>query len=329
MKFSHSLLALSLTLPFSLRADDEKKPADSPKTEAATEAKDSPADAAWKEVEAMLRGPKERPKTMEEALPVYKKHFDTLDEKSAAFAKTYPADSRRWKLKLNQITSNGARKNFKAAALSEEEIAKLTAEILAAEDAEKDTKATVSFYSVALGDSDAPDYAKKVEAHKAAFPDFPANKQIDSMVKSNAKFAERVGKPLNISFTSTTGEEISIEKMKGKVILVDFWATWCGPCVAEIPHVVETYNKLHKSGFEIVGISFDKKGDEDKLAKMTKEKGMPWPQYFDGEGWKNKFGTEFGIQGIPAMWIVNKKGELTYINGRANLEKKVEKLLAE
>ena len=64
--------------------------------------------------------------------------------------------------------------------------------------------------------------------------------------------------------------------MKDQVVLIDFWATWCGPCVREIPNIKQTYDKLHPKGFEIVGISLNK--NENALRKFVKEKEMPWPQ---------------------------------------------------
>lgn len=134
-----------------------------------------------------------------------------------------------------------------------------------------------------------------------------------------------MGKPVPIQYTGVDGRKVDVSKLKGKVILVDFWATWCGPCVGEIPHVVETYDKYHKKGFEIVGISFDK--SKDSLLQMTKEKGMTWPQYFDGKQWDNDFGKKFGIMSIPTMWLIDKNGNLVDFNGRDNLEEKVAKLL--
>ena len=140
---------------------------------------------------------------------------------------------------------------------------------------------------------------------------------------------DRLNKPIDLKFTAVDGREVDIQKLKGKVVLIDFWATWCGPCIAELPNVIKAYEKLNPKGFEIVGISFDRENDKEKLEKFVVDRKMPWPQFFDGKYWSNTFGREFGINSIPAMWLVDKKGVLRDLNARGKLEEKVEKLLAE
>jgi thiol-disulfide isomerase/thioredoxin len=134
------------------------------------------------------------------------------------------------------------------------------------------------------------------------------------------------GKPVDIRFQAIDGRHVDLAKLQGKVVLVDFWATWCGPCVGELPHVKAAYEKYHAKGFEIVGISLDH--DKARLQEFVKSQGMAWPQYFDGKGWDNLISTKYGIRGIPTMWLIGKDGNLADTNARQDLDGKIAKLLS-
>lgn len=161
----------------------------------------------------------------------------------------------------------------------------------------------------------------------APAPSRPAAQEETGNVESGAPNPEE-SKPEtgNLKFTAVDGTQVDLSQMRGKVVLIDFWATWCGPCVGEVPHVVEAYKKYHDKGFEIIGISLDQ--DLKKLTDFTQKNGMTWPQYFDGKGWKNKISSANGITGIPAMWLVDKEGHLVTKNARSNLAAQVESLLS-
>jgi thiol-disulfide isomerase/thioredoxin len=129
----------------------------------------------------------------------------------------------------------------------------------------------------------------------------------------------------DLKFTAVDGTPVDLAALKGKVVLIDFWATWCPPCRGEVPNVVAAYQKYHDQGFDIIGISLDQ--DKDALLAFTKENGMTWPQFFDGGGWQNAISSRCGVDSIPAMWLIDKKGNLVTKDGREDLAGQVEKLL--
>lgn len=136
-----------------------------------------------------------------------------------------------------------------------------------------------------------------------------------------------VGKLLKLNFDAADGTKVDLAKLQGKVVLIDFWATWCGPCMREVPNVVAAYKKYHDRGFEIVGISLDQ--SKESMMKVAAAKGMTWPQYFDGKGWGNEISTAYHIKSIPTMWLVGKNGLVATTEARGNLEGEIERLLKE
>jgi thiol-disulfide isomerase/thioredoxin len=124
-----------------------------------------------------------------------------------------------------------------------------------------------------------------------------------------------------------SGKPLSITTRKGKVVMLDFWATWCGPCRAELPNVLEVYQKHHQDGFEIIGISLD--DDRARLESFIKDKNMTWPQFFDGQKWKNKLAAKYGVNSIPATYLLDGEGKIIGkdLRGEA-LEKAVAAALA-
>jgi thiol-disulfide isomerase/thioredoxin len=151
--------------------------------------------------------------------------------------------------------------------------------------------------------------AKRVLEHPAA-TDFLKRTAKDIILQ---KPPYEIGKPIEFKFTALDGREVDLEKMRGKVVMVVFWATWCGPCVAEFPEVKKIYEKYHDKGLEVVGISLD--DDKEDLLNFLKKKGpAPWPQYFDGKGWNNRISFQFAIAGVPTVFMVDRNGNLAATN---------------
>lgn len=111
-----------------------------------------------------------------------------------------------------------------------------------------------------------------------------------------------------VAFTAKTTDGKTVhfpQDFKGKIVMLDFWATWCGPCRGEIPFSTAVYAKYHKDGFDILGISLDQADYAAKLAAFTKENKMPWPQVYEGKYWDVSLVKTYGVQGIPFVLLVD------------------------
>lgn len=164
---------------------------------------------------------------------------------------------------------------------------------------------------------------------KADLADHPQSAQVSQFLDQvgGDLYLPGAGDAMKIAFTDLNGKEIDLEKMKDKVILVDFWATWCGPCIAEMPNVTAAYETYKDKGFEVVGISLDE--DKAAVVKFIADNKMPWPQFVDGKGWENELAQRFGIRSIPATFLVGKGGRIVASNLRGpDLEAAIEKALA-
>ncbi|GEP89752.1 Peroxiredoxin [Chitinophaga terrae (ex Kim and Jung 2007)] len=116
-----------------------------------------------------------------------------------------------------------------------------------------------------------------------------------------------IGQPvIDFMQNDVDGKPVKISDFKGKYVLLDFWASWCGPCRAENPNVLKAYNTFKDKNFIVVGVSLDDNADKWKAA--IKEDGMPWIQLSDLKGWRNAVAQEYGIQGIPYSLLIDPNG---------------------
>lgn len=284
------------------------------------------ANAAWDELEKSNLAPasppgwENAPPTPEEKAKFYIPYAAAAADKSRDFYTKFPADSRAGKAKLMEFRMEVL--SIKLGATNQDaRLAAAEKTVLADPSVTGEDRAGVLFMAA---QNSGPDQARTMlqEITNTA-PDGEIKQAAGELL---AKMHD-LGKPIEIQFTAVDGRPVDLSKLKGKVVLVDFWATWCGPCRGEIPNVKKTYDRFHSQGFDIIGISLDK--DKDSLTQFIADNKMEWPQYFDGLMWENKLARRFGITSIPTMWLVDKKGNLRNIDAREDLAGSVEKLLAE
>ncbi len=161
------------------------------------------------------------------------------------------------------------------------------------------------------------------------------NQDLQSVIPLLEGIARRMGlpgNPIEVTGTLLDGSPFDWAAYRGKVVLVDFWATWCGPCRAEVPNVLRLYKAYHQKGFDVVGISLDAKRDEAE--SYIQRTGLPWVTLFsqneNERGWEQPLAVYYGITGIPRAILVDQAGNVVSMNARGkNLEIALRRILGE
>jgi thiol-disulfide isomerase/thioredoxin len=153
-----------------------------------------------------------------------------------------------------------------------------------------------------------------------AASDDPKVRENAAMLEGSARYLALPGNAMDVKGKTVDGKEFDVKSWEGKVVLVDFWATWCGPCIAELPTLRDCYEKYHDRGFEVVGISLD--SDRSRLDAFLAREELPWTTLFSADetatGWKHPLAAKYGVMSIPRGVLIDRKGKVVSLDAHGD-----------
>lgn len=169
-------------------------------------------------------------------------------------------------------------------------------------------------------------YGVVIKKFKEEYAD---QKAVQDYIKRLPKRDLTVGDEVpDIALKDTANNDLSLKSLRGKVVLIDFWASWCGPCRAENPNVVRVFNKYKDKGFTVYGVSLDQ--NREKWLGAIKSDGLTWPHVSDLKGWSSEGAKLYGVKSIPQTYLIDKEGKVIAKNLRGEmLEQKLKEIFNE